>query len=239
MGEPGGWEEPGCCGRAGQLVSAVCRGRAGSGRAVVLLLLAAMLVWVSTGSADISYLFTRRMFDWSEAEYTRVTSLVTLLQTAGSLVLLPLLSLWLRVPDPLLGLAASLSALAATVGVVLSRSGTAFSLALCLGLLSPQVSTVIRSTLSKAVAEHDLGKVYTVLGCLENALPLLAAPLLTVLYNSTLDSFPAAVYLAQAGLIAVVVGMFGLLYHLLVPARTAMEDGASVVLIQDQDHESE
>lgn len=39
---------------------------------------------------------------------------------------------------------------------------------------------------------------YTVLGCLEAAVPLAASPLLTEVYNNSLDTFPGAVFLTQA-----------------------------------------
>ena len=74
--------------------------------------------------------------------------------------------------------------------------------------MSPQVSTVIRSLLSKTVPEADLGKVYTLLGCLEAAVPLAASPLLTIIYNNTIDTFTGAVYLAEAGFMLVVLTLF-------------------------------
>ena len=75
-------------------------------------------------------------------------------------------------------------------------------------MLSPQVSTVIRSLLSKTVPAAELGAVYTVLGCLEAAIPLAASPLLTVIYNSSLASLPGAVYLAEAGFMLLDLGLF-------------------------------
>ena len=74
--------------------------------------------------------------------------------------------------------------------------------------MSPQVSTVIRSLLSKTVPEADLGKVYTLLGCLEAAVPLAASPLLASIYSSSLKTFPGAVFLAEAGFMLVVLVLF-------------------------------
>ena len=54
----------------------------------------------------------------------------------------------------------------------------------------------------------DLGKVFTLLGCLEGAIPLAASPLLTVIYNNSLDTFPGAVYLAEAGFMMVDLVLF-------------------------------
>ena len=70
------------------------------------------------------------------------------------------------------------------------------------------MSTVIRSLLSKTVPEADIGSVFTLLGCLEAATPLAASPLLTVIYNTSLDTFPGAVYLAEAAFMLVDLGLF-------------------------------
>ena len=51
-------------------------------------------------------------------------------------------------------------------------------------------------------------QVYTMLGCLEAAIPLAAFPLLTEVYNNTLDTFPGAVFLTQAGFIAIDLVLF-------------------------------
>ena len=45
------------------------------------------------------------------------------------------------------------------------------------------------------VTERELGKVYTMLGCLEAAIPLAASPLLTEIYNNTLETFPGQISL--------------------------------------------
>ena len=71
------------------------------------------------------------------------------------------------------------------------------------------------------MAERELGKVYTLLGCLEAAVPLAASPLLTEIYNNTLQTFPGAVYLARAGLVLVDLVLF------LVAARLVRQDQAA------------
>ena len=99
------------CRQLSGIFSAVFMTREGFARTNTILVIAAMLMYVATGSADVNYLFTRRMFQWTEAEFTRVTTSVTVLQTLASLFLLPALSYKLGVPDPVLGLVATLSSL--------------------------------------------------------------------------------------------------------------------------------
>jgi len=196
------------CDQIGAVFHAVGGAREGHTRAVIILLLSIMLLFVGTGSADVNYLFTRKMFNWDEAIFTRVSTIITVLQSLSSLLLLPLLSYQLHVPDPVIGTIAACSSFAAILGIGLAHTGKMYIFASCLGLMSTQVSTVIRSLLSKVVPDTDLGKVYTMLGCLEAAIPLVASPILTIVYNSTLDSFPGAVYLTEAGAMAAAVGLF-------------------------------
>ena len=191
------------CSQLSGIFSSVFMTREGFSRSITILLIVAMLMFVATGSADVNYLFTRRMFQWTESEYTKVTTSITVLQTLASLFLLPALSYKLGVPDPILGLVATTSSLMAITGIALSETPSHFVIACVCGVMSPQVSTVIRSLLSKTVPGADLGKVYTLLGCLEAAIPLAASPLLTVIYNNSLDTFPGAVYLAEAGFMLV------------------------------------
>ena len=72
----------------------------------VLLLLGVMVLYMAAGSADVSYLYTRLhhlflatvissktrvMFDWDEADFTKLSTLSSLLSSISSLLLLPFL----------------------------------------------------------------------------------------------------------------------------------------------------
>ena len=93
--------------------------------------------------ADTDYLFTRKMFSWTEAKFTEVATGVTgkkytsiktpvdsslrlVLTSLSSLLVLPLLSYRLAVPDFVIGILASLSFLSASVGTAFSRTGTTY-----------------------------------------------------------------------------------------------------------------
>jgi len=84
--------------------------------------------------------------------------------------------------------------------------------------------------LSKCVNKSDLGKIYSLLGSLEAAVPLLAAPLFTVVYNSTLETFPGAVFLVQASIFAVSGLGFSYVFYLL--TRTGQDFS---LLVEDND----
>eukprot|EP00092_Neocalanus_flemingeri_P012562 GFUD01013540.1.p1 GENE.GFUD01013540.1~~GFUD01013540.1.p1 ORF type:complete len:490 (+),score=71.29 GFUD01013540.1:897-2366(+) len=208
-------EKLGLCSKIGDVFHTVGGRREGHTRAIILLLLSLMTLFVATGSADVNYLFTRKMFNWDESIFTRVSTIITVIQSLSSLILLPILSYKLHVPDPVIGTMATFSSFAAILGIALSTTGTVYIFANCLGLMSTQVSTVIRSLLSKVVPDTDLGKVYSMLGCLEAAIPLIASPVLTIVYNSTLDTFPGAVYVTEAGIMGMALILFATVAYLM------------------------
>ena len=67
----------GLCSKTCATLGVVFGPRSGYTRAISLLLILAMVSYVATGSADINYLYTRKMFAWTEAEYTEVTTGIT------------------------------------------------------------------------------------------------------------------------------------------------------------------
>jgi len=168
----------------------------------VLLLLGVMVLYMAAGSADVSYLYTRVMFDWDEADFTKLSTLSSLLSSISSLLLLPFLSLYLEVPDWLLGALACLTTASSFLVTSLAHLPSTYVFSSCLCLAFPMVSSVARSLLSKQVPLSSLGSLYSALGGLEAAVPFFAAPLLTVLYNSSIAYWPGLVFLARSGIIA-------------------------------------
>ena len=61
------------------IFSLVFKAREGFSRSITILLIIALLMFVATEHQcfDVNYLFTRKMFDWKESEYTNVTTIVT------------------------------------------------------------------------------------------------------------------------------------------------------------------
>lgn len=82
-------------------------------------------------------------------------------------------------------------------------------------MMGPQVSTVVWSLLSKTVPEADIGKVCTLVGCIQSVTILLSSPVLRTIYNVNLVTFPGAVYLYEAACMLVVLIIFFLVETLL------------------------
>eukprot|EP00091_Calanus_sinicus_P010733 TRINITY_DN24743_c0_g1_i1.p1 TRINITY_DN24743_c0_g1~~TRINITY_DN24743_c0_g1_i1.p1 ORF type:complete len:160 (-),score=21.19 TRINITY_DN24743_c0_g1_i1:153-632(-) len=116
------------------------------------------------------------MFHWDEMIYTEVQTVMTILSTACNLLLLPFLSYTLDIPDHIIGVMATMSSFSDLVVTALAQTGRSYIFAACLGLMGSQSSMVIRSLLSKLVPKSDLGKIYSMLGSLENIIPLMFSP---------------------------------------------------------------
>ena len=82
-------------------------------------------------------------------------------------------------------------------------------------MMGPQVATVIWSLLSKTVPEADLGKVCTLVGCVQAVTNLLSSPGLRTIYTVSLVTFPGAIYLYEAGCMLFVLLIFVLVATLL------------------------
>jgi len=194
----------------------VLKKRPGQKRKLILLLLSTMLLLVASMSGGGGgYLFTRKMFHWDEMIYTEVGTAMMILSTTCNLFVLPFLSYSLNIPDHIIGVMATMSAFSELVVKALAQSGVSYVFAICLGLMGNQSSMVIRSLLSKLVPKSDLGKVYAMLGCLENIIPLIFSPILTYTYNNTLDTFPGAIYAVSASITGIAVICFGYISVLL------------------------
>ena len=62
---------------------------------------------------------------------------------------------------------------------------------------------LVRSLLSKCVAPHETGKVFSALAISMAVMPMLGNPAFRKLYNSTLDTYPAAEILLAAGVLSI------------------------------------
>ncbi len=70
------------------------------------------------------------------------------------------------------------------------------------------------------------------LSCLESAVPLMAGPLLSMLYNATIVSFPGATYCAMAAISA----LMGMIF---IAIRLMSRDGMTWAPLVDEEEEDE
>jgi len=185
-------------------------------RRVIVILIFLMLLNVTIFSdGGILYLYARKEFKWDEQLFTKFQTCVIIVSAIAAFIVMPLLSFYWKVHDATIGILATMSKVLSLVVMSLAWNGWVLFLGACLGFLSAFASIVIRSMLSKCVNKSDLGKIYSLLASLEAAVPLFAAPLFTIVYTSTLDTFPGSVFLVQAALFVVAGLGFSYIYFLL------------------------
>ena len=158
------------------------------------------------------YMFTRRLFSWDESRYSVYSMLLVMSGSAGSLLVLPLLSLRLAVDDWLLGVLATVSWLNYLLVTGLSSSPATLYLAAGLGCLGYTTSVVVRSVLSKLAGRGSTGAVFSLLAGVEALLPLVVSPLIAWLYSATVHVYPGATFVAVAAVLALNVPIFAVLY---------------------------
>lgn len=182
------------------------RRRAGYRRSKILILFLSMLMFVSMSMGDFSYLYTRKVLNWDEQIYTKVSSLGIILNCFSSVLVLPLLSYYVGLPDALLGCVAILSAAVGQIFIGMARTNMLYLIGILYGSFTNIPSSTIRSLLAKQVSKGELSQIYSHLGCLESLIPLLVTPIVTLLYNATLNIHPSTIFYcrsALAGLIGV------------------------------------
>jgi PCFT/HCP family folate transporter-like MFS transporter 1/3 len=185
-------------------------------RRVIVILIFLMLLNVTIFSdGGITYLYARKEFKWDEQKFTKFQTCVIIVSAVAAFIVMPLLSFYWKVHDATIGILATSSKVLSLVVMSLAWNGWVLFLGACLGFLSAFASIVIRSMLSKCVNKSDLGKIYSLLASLEAAVPLFAAPLFTIVYTSTLDTFPGSVFLVQAALFVLAGIGFSYVYFLL------------------------
>ncbi|XP_071526010.1 proton-coupled folate transporter-like isoform X2 [Panulirus ornatus] len=170
----------------------------------ILLLILAMLsdslpVW---GEGNVNYSFVKRTLDWTHTQYSHWGSFASLLSVCVMILLMPVLSMVMGVPDGWMGVMGGLSK---TFGSLIYGFVTSPKLAWLLwtgavvSSAKNMAPVAIRSLLSKLAGPQDVGKVYAVMATGESLLPFAAAPIYKSVYTATLNSHPATYNFISAG----------------------------------------
>lgn len=181
------------------------RRRRDQGRRHVIGHIIAILLFISTyGSLNYNFLYTRIRFSWDYKNFTRWSITDTCLLSLGPLVVVPVMSYLWQMEDSLIGFLGAVSLLFGSV-----LRGTAYAdwilyLASVIGLGQGLIIMASRGAISKTVNEEETAKIFAVLGAFETGVPVLSAFVYTAIYNSSLETFPGAIYTFTA-LIAVVI----------------------------------
>ena len=104
-----------------------------------------------------------------------------------------------------------------------------------MGLFSSFSPVTIRSMISKVGPEEDLGKIFSLVSSLEATSPIISSPLLSFVYNSSIETFPGAVYLVQCGFFLIVGIVIAYVFYVQVRNNPVQYGTLSTVADQDEE----
>nr|CAH0103279.1 unnamed protein product [Daphnia galeata] len=177
--------------------------RNGYKRACLSILLASMCVYVYQIPGSVTYLYTRKLFDWDQPQFALFSTISSLTAVLGSLILLPLLSSYFEVRDVIIGIIAILGNIAGCLTIAFAVSPLMLYLASFGYVLTASIGVVIRSMLSKLVLSDELSHVYSVLASFESLVPLISTFTYNLIYKATIDFFPGCVFVVFSCLLVV------------------------------------
>ncbi|XP_018026747.1 solute carrier family 46 member 3 isoform X2 [Hyalella azteca] len=166
---------------------------------LLLLLAAAILMFCTTGTLDVLYLFVKdRPLDWSLEQYSRYFALNYGLALAS--LLLVMLPLSRCTSDAVILFVGSMSRLAFLLLLGFANTSLLVYITSVVGCASSWCLPALRSSMSKLVEPEELGRVFGLLGIVENACTLLASSVFSSLYPLTRDAYHGAVFFGAATL---------------------------------------
>lgn len=186
------------------------KSRDGYARAILLTVIMCNMLR-RAARAFFMYSFVSRALGWTATIYTYWSSYRTLVAAAGSLVLVPLLSRFGNINDPLLVVIGSLSLIGeyCCYGFI-SGMSTAFFVWLgpLAGLISNANIIAHKSLATKLVSRTEKGRVSAVMSATQSLMPMVGYAMYAPIYHKTVETFPEAQYFFSACLAAIILVIF-------------------------------
>ncbi|XP_022816276.1 solute carrier family 46 member 3-like [Spodoptera litura] len=183
-------------------------------RLCVLLGVVSVLFGPMYGEISVMYLSTRYRFNWDEVKFSIFQSYNFITHTIGTIFSILVLSKYLKWHDSLLGIVSTLSKIAASFVYCFAKNEKVFYIAPMVEILNGTSLLAMRSIISKLVEPNELGKVNSLIGLVENLMPLIYVPLYTRVYTATMEVLPGAVFLLGASMtLPAVIVLFWLFFE--------------------------
>ncbi|GBM78476.1 hypothetical protein AVEN_247732-1 [Araneus ventricosus] len=175
---------------------ATAKKRPNKGRKQILLLIISMCFAVTAVycSGNINYLFVHHQYNWGDTEYSTITAIYSLISVIV-LAAVIMISKYLKLGDPLLGLIGTTSMILKYICFGLAWNPILFHIGSILGCLGGCAVLAARSRISKVVSNNDLGKVFSFMASAETLFPVLMIVLISEIFNAFLDIYAAMPYI--------------------------------------------
>ena len=200
---------------------------------LIMMLLCVIHQACKAGEVDVTLLFVERApLNWPRHLYGYLLALDYACLGMAVFFLMPFLLWLLKLHDFTLVMLGLLFKIVRLVLLGLSTSSTTVYLSVVLGCPSAVVISGLKSAVSKSVAEHEVGKVFSLLSCGETAGTLVGAVAFTGLYACTESLYPGMVYLLDACLqILLLLGVALLAYDMRLTSHYHLLQGLSQTVV--------
>ncbi|CAB3244239.1 unnamed protein product [Arctia plantaginis] len=164
-------------------------------RLCILLLVVIVLFGPFYGETSIMYLNVRYRFKWDEVQYSLFQSYNLFTNFIGTALSILVIIKYLGWHDSLLGIISTLSKIAASFIYCFAQTGLVFYFGPMIDIMNGIPLLAMRSIMSKMVEGHEIGKLSSLVGIVENLSPLIYVPLYAKVYSATMEVLPGAVFL--------------------------------------------
>lgn len=204
-----------------EMMSVCFKRRPNHDRAIIWIIMISLgfCIFVLEGNSTVFFLFVRERFDWSVRDYTIYSAIATCSLIVGNLFAMYCLKRIFNLSETTFAIIAfTQSMLDSFIAAVAFRSWHLYlgiGLTFLKGLASPVCRSLLAATSERSSSHGDeIGKIYAMTTALESLLPIAAVPAYTLLYKSTISTFPGAFNFISAGIYGVITILFAIIYVL-------------------------
>ncbi|XP_073847557.1 probable peptidoglycan muropeptide transporter SLC46 [Musca autumnalis] len=176
-------------------------------RSVILLIVACLLTcaFIVEGSTTVFYLFVREKFQWTVKDFTTYETISILIPILGNIFGVWLLRKVFKMQILTVAIYALLSQTFSNLMKGFAAINWQLYLAIGLGILKSVVNPMLRTVLTNLLPANELGKIFSFISAIQAFMPFVASPLYTIIYRSTLTSFPGLFNVINANLFIVAI----------------------------------
>lgn len=176
-------------------LDALKRPRKGNDRKILILAIFCQTLFFAThGEEGLVILFARTALRWT-TEFGLFVMYMTAIGLVGTTLTTALFVNVFKMQDATLGIISVLGSLAAKPIVAFSRTTPMIFGAVAVDLFGHSKYIAIKSLISKIVSNDELGRIYSILGVMDNVDLLVFAPIYSFIYYRTIDILPGAIFL--------------------------------------------
>ncbi|XP_037040466.1 uncharacterized protein LOC119077377 isoform X2 [Bradysia coprophila] len=192
----------------------IVRKRSGNGRKIVCLTLAiAGLIQVLEHEYENEYYFVRTRLNWEALEEAPYAAYGSITSFVGNTLMLTVMSKYFKVNDAILAIiSSSFTAVSKLVCITVTTTFMLY-VAKTIDIFYGIPSLTVRSIVSTVVDNTEIGKIYSMMGVLENLSQFIFVPIYTNIYRHTVDFFPNAYFICSLVVVTIVSMLCWILYY--------------------------